>query len=205
MIKKQKSNAKVPGKTNSANKSSSKDGGVNPSTSGGASKQYKKTSEYGRQLAEKQRVKRMYGLREKQFKLTFQRAEKAKGATGKVLLTLLESRLDNIVYRLKFSTTRRQARQMVVHGHFTVNGARVYSPSMTLDVNDVIELREKAKENKKFLDEVVEKPMAAGQKVPGWLELDKSQYLGRILRLPVREDIQATINENFIVELYSKN
>jgi small subunit ribosomal protein S4 len=168
------------------------------------SRQIKKLSEYGKQLYEKQRVKRMYGMREKQFKNFFKLAKKNKDATGSALLVLLERRLDNIVFRMKFATTRKQARQMVVHGHFLVNGKKVYSPSCLIKANDAITLCEASKVQEGFMKQVIEKGFAASIKVPEWIEFDKNTIVGKVLRLPVREDIQASINESFIVELYSK-
>ena len=169
------------------------------------SRQFKKSSEYGKQLSEKQRVKEMYGMREKQFRNFFALAKKSKDATGAALLMLLERRLDNVVFRLKFASTRAQARQMVVHGHFLVNGRRAYSPSMLLKINDLVEIIS-PKSNKKegLMKTIVNESLSSGTKVPEWLEIDKDKYFGRILRLPIRTDIQATINESYIVELYSK-
>jgi small subunit ribosomal protein S4 len=166
--------------------------------------QVRKSSEYGRQLAEKQRVKEMYGMREAQFKVFFSRAKKSKSDTGSSLLVLLERRLDNVLFRLKFTKTRLQARKIVVHGHVCLNGKKVFSPSIVVDVQDVITIVPKSLEKKGLTEEIFNKQFATGTKVPEWLELDKSKYEGKILRLPVRSDIQASINENFIVELYSK-
>jgi small subunit ribosomal protein S4 len=168
------------------------------------SRQFRKMSEYGRQLAEKQKVKGIYGIREKQFRRFFSIAKKSKDSAGSNLLTLLERRLDNAVFRLKFAITRAQARQMVVHGHFSVNNVKAFSPSMVLKQGDVISLNKRVIEKTSIVKDVVEKQFAKGTKVPEWLELDKAGYYGRLLRLPVREDIQASINENHIVELYSR-
>jgi len=164
----------------------------------------KKMSEYGRQLAEKQKVKDMYGMREAQFRRFFSIAKKSSGATGEALLSLLERRIDNVVYRLKFVTTRKQGRQLVVHGHFKVNGVRVFSPSFFVKINDVITFSDASLKCKFLMENVVEKQLATGVKIPGWLELDKAAKSGRVLNMPVRSDVQASINENFIVELYSK-
>lgn len=167
-------------------------------------KSMRKKTEYGRQLDEKQKVKQMYGLREKQFHRFFEAAARSQQATGDMLLSLLERRLDNIIYRLKFATTRTQARQMVVHGHVLVNGKRVYSPSYLTEVNDTISLSPKVEKMPVFVENVVEKRLKTAAKVPDWLELEKQGYAGRVLRHPVRTDIQAPIEEYLIVELYSK-
>jgi len=165
----------------------------------------KKLSEYGKQLEEKQRVKRMYGMRERQFLRFFSMAVKSvTGAPGENLLALLERRLDNVVYRLKMATSREQARQLVVHGHILVNGKKVYSPSYLVSITDEISLIPKDLEKKAFLEQVIDKRLKIGIKVPEWLELDKKERKGRVLRYPVRTDIQVPIEEHLIVELYSK-
>ena len=164
----------------------------------------KKKSEYGRQLQEKQRVKEMYGMRERQFRRFYSIAIKSKGATGELLLSMLESRLDNAVYRLKFAPSRAGARQIVVHGHIKVNGKKVYSPSYLLEPNDVITFDERVDQKTAFLEQVVDKRMKMGIKVPEWLELDKKTRTGKVLRAPVRSDLQVPIEEHLIVELYSK-
>lgn len=164
----------------------------------------KRSSEYGKQLDEKQRVKRTYGLLERQFKRFFTMATKSKEATGQALLSLLERRIDNALYRLKFSMSRAQARQIVVHGHVLVNGKKVYSPSYLLDVNDEITLAPNVTEKKEFLEQVIEKRLKIGIKVPGWLECDQKNHKGRVVRYPVRSDILMPIEEHLIVELYSK-
>jgi len=180
----------------------------NPSKTSKTSKSARpsrKLSEYGKQLQEKQRVKHMYGMRERQFKRFFKNAVKIReGAPGENLLRLLERRLDNVLYRLKMATTRSQARQVVVHGHVLVNGKKVHSPSYLVSVDDVISLSPKMLEKKAFVDQVVEKRLKIGIKVPEWLELDKKDRKGIVLRQPVRTDIQAPIEEHLIVELYSK-
>lgn len=165
----------------------------------------RKLSEYGKQLEEKQKVKEMYGLRERQFKRFFTIALKTReGATGENLLSLLERRLDNTVYRLKMATTRKQARQIVIHGHVKVNGTKVMSPSYLVEVNDEISLADNVINKKVFLESVVDKRLKMGIKVPEWLELDKNERKGRIVRNPARADIQVPIEEHLIVELYSK-
>jgi small subunit ribosomal protein S4 len=165
----------------------------------------RKTTEYGRQLDEKQKVKNMYGMRERQFKRFFKDAVKSReGVPGEILLSLLERRLDNTVYRLKMATTRLQARQIIVHGHVLVNGKKIYSPSYLVEVDDVITLAENVSQKTVFLENVIDKRLKMGIKVPEWLELDKKDRKGRVLRLPVRADIQVPIEEHLIVELYSK-
>ncbi len=165
----------------------------------------RKQSEYGKQLSEKQKVKEMYGLREKQFRRFFGIAIKSReGVPGENLLNLLERRLDNTIYRLKLATTRTQARQMIVHGHVLVNGRKVYSPSFLVVVNNEVSLDPKVLEKKMFLEQVVDKRLNIGIKVPEWLELNKNDRKGRVLRNPVRADIQVPIEEHLIVELYSK-
>jgi len=168
-------------------------------------KRVRKLSEYGKQSAEKQKVKNMYGLREKQFKCFFAKAANTRiGAPGENLLSLLERRLDNVVYKLKLATTRTQARQIVTHGHVLVNGKKVYSPSFLVSPEDVVSLSERVAKMETFLKDVIEKRMKVGIKVPEWLELDKKDRFGRVLRLPVRADVQVPIEEHLIVELYSK-
>jgi small subunit ribosomal protein S4 len=164
----------------------------------------KKLSGYGTQLLEKQKVKSIYGVYEKQFKRFFSIAVKTEGSPGDNLLSLLERRLDNVVYRLKFSVTRAQARQIVVHGHVFVNGKRVYSPSFFVSVGDVITMAPNVSDKQKFLEQVIDKRLSIGIKVPEWLELDNKNRKGIVLRMPVRSDVQAPIEEHLIVELYSK-
>ncbi len=164
----------------------------------------KKMSEYGRQLHEKQKVKEMYGMRERQFRRFFAKAVHEKGAPGDNLLSFLERRLDNTLYRLKMATTRTQARQMCVHGHVLVNGKKVSSPSSLVSVGDIISLNPIMLSEKPFMEQVVDKRLNLGIKVPEWLELDKKAYKGRVLRDPVRTDIQVPIEDHLIVELYSK-
>ncbi|MBE9503359.1 MAG: 30S ribosomal protein S4 [Proteobacteria bacterium] len=161
----------------------------------------KKVTEYGTQLREKQKVRRMYGLLEKQFRGYFKAAERKKGVTGENLLVLLETRLDNIVYRLGFASSRNEARQMVNHGHFLVNGKKVDVTSYLLKPGNVIEVREKSRKQEKInssLDAVVRRG------VPEWLELERDNFKGTVKALPTRDDITMPIQENLIVELYSK-
>lgn len=161
----------------------------------------RKISDYGIQLREKQKVKRMYGLSEKQFHLFFERAERLKGVTGTNLLVLLERRLDNVVYRLGFTNSRAQGRQFVLHNHFLINGKKVNIPSLLVKVGDSIEVREGSKKISAIagsLEAVVRRG------IPQWLELEKEQYKGVVNGFPVREDITMPIQEQLIVELYSK-
>ena len=167
-------------------------------------KRPRKMSEYGKQLVEKQKVKHMYGVREKQFRRFFSLANRMEGAPGENLLSLLERRLDNVIYRLKLSVSRTQARQMIVHGHVLVNGKKVYSPSYFVSLNDTIGLAPNVLDKGTFLENVVDKRLNIGIKVPEWLELNKKDRKGMILRFPVRTDIQVPIEEHLIVELYSK-
>ncbi len=161
----------------------------------------KKVSDYALQLREKQKVKYMYGLLEKQFRRFFSKAERMKGVTGENLLQLLESRLDNTVYRLGFATTRAQARQMVLHRHIMVNGRIVNIPSFILKPGDVIQVREKSRRLSMFHEAL--KRVDADRMLP-WLELDKANMTGKFLDRPKREDIPVNVQESMIVELYSK-
>lgn len=160
-----------------------------------------KYSDYRLQLREKQKVKRIYGVLEKQFRLYYERAERMKGITGTNLLILLERRLDNVVYRLGFASSRRQARHWIRHGHFLVNGKKVDIPSYEVDVGDVIEVREKSRDIPQLLEslQTVER-----RGVPDWLELDKDNFRGVVKALPTRESIDIPIQEQLIVEFYSK-
>ena len=162
----------------------------------------KKMSEYGMQLREKQKVRRTYGVLETQFRRTFDNADRMKGITGENLLSLLERRLDNVVYRLGFAMTRREARQLVNHAHFTVNGHKVNIPSYLVRVGDVIEVKEGSRSSVAFKRLTAEDaPMVT---VPKWLERDKTALKGTVVTLPAREDIDMPIEEHLIVELYSK-
>jgi len=160
-----------------------------------------KHSDYGVQLREKQKAKRIYGLLEKQFRNYFEKAERMKGKTGDNLLILLERRLDNVVYKLGFAATRRESRQLVRHGHFNVGGRRVNIPSFLVHTGDVVELREKSRKIPS-LNESLEAVVRKG--IPAWLELDRENYRGSIKTLPARADIREPIQEQLIVELYSK-
>ena len=160
-----------------------------------------KTSDYGTQLREKQKVRRIYGILEKQFRGYFQEADRMKGVTGENLLSLLERRLDNTIYRLGFASSRSESRQLVRHGHFTINGRKVNIPSILLKVGDVIELREKSRKVAAVNDSL-EAVVRRG--IPQWLQLERDAFKGVIKSLPVREDITTPIQEQLIVELYSK-
>ena len=161
----------------------------------------RRLSNYGVQLQEKQKIKSMYGLLEKQFKNYFTKAEKMSGETGTNLLQLLESRLDNIVYRISFAPTRPAARQLVNHGHFLVNDKRVDIPSYILKSGDKIQVREKSKKMDLILDSM--KRIKGDIDLP-WLELDKGKMQGSFLGMPERDQIDQTIKEQLVVELYSK-
>lgn len=161
----------------------------------------RKVSEYGLQLREKQKARRIYGVLERQFRRYFALAERQKGITGENLLRLLERRLDNVVFRLGLASSRPEARILVTHGHFLVNGRRVQIPSYLVKVGDEIQVSEKSKAMAKFKD-IAE--AIVHRTPPAWLELDKEALKGRVLTLPAREDIDAPIEEHLIVELYSK-
>lgn len=160
-----------------------------------------KSSEYGTQLREKQKVKRLYGLLERQFRLTFHKAERMKGVTGENLLLGLESRLDNMVYRLGFANSRAEARQLVLHGHFLVNGKKVNIPSYVCKTGDNIEVKETSRSVARIA-QAVEAVDRRG--IPAWLELDKQAFKGLVKSLPQRTDLTMPVNEQLIVELYSK-
>jgi small subunit ribosomal protein S4 len=161
----------------------------------------RKVSEYAVQLREKQRLRRMYGLLEKQFRRYFEFAERDKGVTGEVLLSYLERRLDNMVFRLGMATSRAEARQMIRHRHFQVNGKRVDIPSYLTKAGDEITIREKSRDKDVFKRAV---EIASKRGVVEWLELDAAALKGRILRLPERDELTMPINERLVVELYSK-
>jgi small subunit ribosomal protein S4 len=156
---------------------------------------------YGLQLREKQKAKRIYFTQEGQFRNYFERAVRTKGVTGEVLLQQLERRLDNVVYRLGFAVARRQARQLVRHGHVVVNGRKVDIPSYQVKAGDEIGVREASK---KLVMLETAKEFASHQAPPAWLEVDRDAYKGRVMALPKREDINQPLNEQLIVELYSK-
>ena len=158
-------------------------------------------SDYGMQLREKQKVKRMYGLLEAQFEKTMESASRMKGRTGENLLSLLERRLDNVVFRLGFATSRAEARQLVLHGHFQVNGRKAAIPSMLVKPGMVIVLRESSRQIARIVGAV---EALDGRSVPSWLEVDKDNFAGVVKAMPVREEITLPIQEQLIVELYSR-
>lgn len=160
-----------------------------------------KLSEYGLQLREKQKLRRMYGISEKQFASYFKLASKKKGITGDMLLQMLETRLDNVAFRLGFATGRRTARQLVRHGHIRVNGRKVNIPSYQVRNGDKVGIKESEKARKNIANTL---EITSGRPLPEWMSLDKDQILGNILRIPDRKDINVPVNENMIVELYSK-
>jgi len=159
----------------------------------------KKISEYGIQLQEKQKVRFMYGLNEKQFRRLFEKASKMSGIAGENFLKLLESRLDNLVYRMGLSTTRRGARQIVNHGHILVNGKKVDIPSYTCKPGDIISVKENSLEHKAILN-----ALEQNIKAPAFVEFDKKKLTGKYLRLPERNELNAVINESLIVEFYNR-
>lgn len=160
-----------------------------------------KKSEYATQLTEKQKVKFVYGILEKQFRAYYDKASRADGNTGEVLLSLIERRLDNVVYRLGYAATRREARQLVNHGHFTVNGKRVNIPSYSVKVGEVVAVCEKSCSNNRFKKMKEDDAFVAA---PKWLDRDKNTLQGKVIALPTKEDIDFEIAEHLIVELYSK-
>ena len=160
-----------------------------------------KKSEYATQLTEKQKVKFVYGILEKQFHMYYEKAARAEGNTGEELLSMIERRLDNVIYRLGFANTRRQARQLVNHGHFTVNGKRVNIPSYLVKVGDVVAVCEKSTSNAFFK---ALKEADAFKPAPKWLDKDKNTLTGKVIAIPAKEDIDFEIAEHLLVELYSK-
>jgi small subunit ribosomal protein S4 len=161
----------------------------------------KRPSDYGQQLREKQKVKRIYGLLEKQFRGYYYKASRMRGVTGENLLMLLERRLDNVALRFGFSSSHAEARQLVRHGHFTVNGKRINIPSYQVRPGDVIEVREKSRKIQKIVDALTNVDRVPR---PAWLELDKEAMRGKISQAPTRSDVSSDIDEQLIVELYSK-
>lgn len=185
--------------------------GISPTVMGYAKKETnrnpggqmrKKKSEYALQLQEKQKVKFVYGILEKQFRAYYEKASRMHGKTGENLLVLVERRLDNVVYRLGFAMTRREARQLVNHGHFTVNGQRVNIPSYLVKAGDVVEVLEKSRSSAKFKRLTGEDAVMVT--LPQWLEREKNTLKGTVTKMPVREDIDLPVEEHLIVELYSK-
>lgn len=172
-----------------------------PGVHGRNRRRAKKLLGFGLQLRAKQKVKRFYGLLEKQFRLTFERAEQSRGITGESLLVFLEKRLDNILYRLGLAASRPQARQLIQHGHVRVNSKKVTIPSYSVAVGDVIALKDAIVSNV-HVQKAVEISRSRG--VPTWLQLDQDKPQGKVLALPTRQDLTMPIQENLIVELYSK-
>ena len=160
-----------------------------------------KSSEYAIRLREKQKLKRIFGLTEKQFRINFTKSNNQPGVTGDNLIANLERRLDNAVYRLGFLSSRSEARQFVNHGHILVNGKKVDIPSYLISLNDVIEIREKSKESKRIKESI---ESVARRGVVDWLELDSEKLTGKVKRLPTREDFKLPIDEQLIIEFYSK-
>ena len=167
----------------------------------GQQQQRKKLSNYGIQLREKQKLRRIYGLTEQQFRNCFEKATLQKGASGENVLVLLERRLDNVIFRLGLAESRNEARQIVRHGHVLVDGKKVDIPSYLVKVGQVVSIREKSKTNKLFADLVEE---AKNKKAPVWIEADYEKVQGRIIGLPAREDIDTQVDELLVVEFYSK-
>ncbi|MBQ2218542.1 MAG: 30S ribosomal protein S4, partial [Firmicutes bacterium] len=159
----------------------------------------KKSSEYGNQLREKQKAKRFYGLQETQFRNLFEKAAAKKGITGDNLLIMLETRLDNVVFRMGLASSRKEARQLVTHGHFTVNGKKADIPSMALKAGDVVAVKEKSTSSPKF-KEIKEMTIST----PAWVTIDTQKLEGKVLAMPTRDQIDTPVAEHLIVELYSK-
>lgn len=166
----------------------------------GQGRRPRRASEYGTQLREKQKLRRIYGVLEGQFESYYQKATKSKGVTGEALLVLLETRLDNIAYRLGFASSRPAARQLVMHGHIEVNGQKVDIPSAQVREGDVISVREKSR----GLGVIKESVAGASSRVPSWLEVDEEALTGKLDRLPTREEIDVRVEEHLIVEFYSR-
>jgi len=167
----------------------------------GQTRARRKRSDYGLQLREKQKLKRMFGLMEKQFRSYFYKAERGKGVTGTKLLLMLESRLDNMVYRMGFAGSRNEGRQLVRHGHFTVNGKKVTIPSYLVTVGDTVQVREKSRNTARILEAM---NTVARRGVPDWIELDKAQFSAVVKALPTREELTMPVEEQMVVEFYSK-
>ena len=160
-----------------------------------------KLSDYGIQLREKQKVRRIYGVMENQFKIYFKKASHMKGVTGEALLQILERRLDNVVYRMGFAVNRREARQIVTHGHFLVNGRTVNMPSYLLRPGDIVEIKEASRQIQSISDSL---SIAEHKGFPEWIEMDIQNLKGKFVRIPSREEIQLPVQEQLIVERYSK-
>ena len=168
----------------------------------GLSRRRKKMSDYNLQLREKQKVKRIYGVLEKQFRTYFEKADRKEGVTGEALLQLLEMRFDNIVYRLGFASSRKQARQLVSHDHFCINGKKVNIPSYQIKPGEIITLTKETSKNTGLAEKFKEQ-IKKNQPI-GWLKIDQNKLSGQVITLPIREELDSEINEQLIVELYSK-
>ncbi|MBO4712141.1 30S ribosomal protein S4 [bacterium] len=164
----------------------------------------KRVTEYKIQLREKQKTKAMYGMLERQFSIFYKRADLKKGATGENLLRMLECRLDNVVYRLGFANSRAQARQLINHRHFSVNGKGTDIPSFIVKEGDIVAVKEGSRDAKIFKEIMADENIAARIATPAWLEVNKDEMKGKVIRLPEREDLPQDVKENLIVELYSK-
>jgi len=162
---------------------------------------YRKLSDYGFQLREKQKVRKMYGLLERQFRKYFERAERKKGITGEVLLQLIESRLDTIVYRMGFAPNRRSARQFIRHGHIFVDGREVNLPSFEVKPGASVTVKQSSKNIPEIVDSISK---VEHRGIPSWVEVDTVNFTGKVLNIPSREDLQLPVQEQLIVELYSK-
>lgn len=173
--------------------------GVNKKSKRQVQQSRRRKSEFGVQLNEKQKVKFLYGLQEKQFRTTFEKASKRPGSAGENLLIMLESRFDNVVFRMGFAATRREARQLVNHGHFLVNGKKANIPSMELKPGDVVTVKEKSQSSPKFKEL---KDMVIT--TPKWIEINMDKFEGKIVAAPAREDVDLPIEEHYIVEFYSR-
>lgn len=178
-------------------RAASQGGGGSRGKRGGSGRE----SDYGKQLRAKQKARRVYGVYERQFRRYFGTAIKARGITGLMLLQILESRLDNVIYRLGYAANRAQARLLVTHGHFTVNGRRTDVPSANLKAGDVVEVREGSR-GKTFFKDLA--PVAETRNIPAWLSRDLNNFSGNVLRLPERPEIDGNLNEQLIVEYYSR-
>ncbi len=162
---------------------------------------YRKLSDYGVQLREKQKVRKIYGLLERQFRRYFYEAERRKGITGEILLQLVESRLDNIVYRMGFAPNRRRARQLISHGHIVVNGKEINLPSYQVKEGDSVSVKDSSRDMPEIIDSLSK---VEHRGIPAWVEVDSVNHTGKVLRIPARDEIQLPIQEQLIVELYSK-
>lgn len=162
---------------------------------------YRKLSDYGVQLREKQKVRKIYGLLERQFRRYFYEAERRKGITGEILLQLVESRLDNIVYRMGFAPNRRRARQLISHGHIVVTGKEINLPSYQVKEGDSVSVKDSSRDMPEIIDSLSK---VEHRGIPAWVEVDSVNYTGKVLRIPSRDEIQLPIQEQLIVELYSK-